>query len=216
MRVDWNKKYCGLSAKNMRKFLIHLRSFSLYDKKRTKEDILRYYEMFKLIPRLSKINFIKSLIEEGFIEKEKQHYVLTDMAIGFSNSKFFSPITKTKAQSIVNDLVNRAIEINSNPYYVGKVNTIKIFGSYIDPNKKDCGDIDVIVDIARKKNISSEESTEISHQRTKNKTMNLVDRIGYAEYIEPLKYLKNKSKYLSFCEDNPSKHQHETIYEYKE
>ena len=90
MRVDWNKKYCGLSAKNMRKFLIHLRSFSLYDKKRRKEDVLRYYEMFKLIPRLSKINFIKSLIEEGFIEKEKQHYMI-------DQNRVFVPIRKSLA-----------------------------------------------------------------------------------------------------------------------
>jgi len=214
MRVDWNKKYCGLSAKDMRLFLNSL--FNLYSTKKTKNNILQVYKIFESRPRLSKIDFIKSLIEEGFIEKEKQHYVLTDMAIGFSNAKFFNPITKTKAQSILNDLVNRAIEINNNPYYVGKVNTIKVFGSYIDPNKKDCGDIDVIVDITRKKSISSEESTEISYERTKGKVMSFIDRIGYAEYTEPLMYLKNKNKYLSFCKDNSSKHQHKTIYEYKE
>ena len=216
MKVDWNKRHCGLSAKDMRKFLIHLRNFNLYDGERTKKEILQVYDIFKLQPRLSKINFVKSLLEEGFILQQKRQYVVTDKAIGFSNAKFMQRITKTKAESIVNDVVNRATEINTNTYYIGKVNTIKVFGSYIDPMRKDCGDIDLIVDIKKKKNISDEEVTEISYQRTENKTMSFIDRTGYAVCIEPLKYLKNKNKYLSFCQDNPSKHKCETIYEYKE
>ena len=215
MKVDWNKIYCGLNAKDMRKFLINLRRVNLDNPKRTKEQILQTYEIFKLQPRLSKINFVKSLIEEGFILKQKQHYVLANKAVGFSNSKCIKRITKTKAKSIVDDLVNRAIEINSNDYYLGNVKSIKIFGSYINSNMKDCGDIDVIVDIKRKKNVSFEQGVYISYKRTKNKVLNLIDRQGYAEYIEPLKYLKNRNKYISFCHDNPSDHNHKTIYEYK-
>lgn len=214
MRVDPKKKYCGLGAKDMRLFLNNL--FDIYDSKKTKKDILQVYKIFESRPRLSKINFIKALIEEGFIEKQKQHYTLTDKAIGFANAKLIPRINKIKAKSIVEDLVNRAMQINNNPYFVGQVTTIKLFGSYIDPTKKDCGDIDVIVDIERKKNISNEEAMEISYRRTEDKIMNLVDRIGYAEYIEPMKYLKNKNRYISFCSDDASKHKCETIYEYKE
>lgn len=214
MRVDPKKKYCGLAAKDMRLFLNNL--FDMYDSKKTKKDILQVYKIFESRPRLSKINFIKALIEEGFIEKQKQHYTLTDKAIGFANAKLIPRINKIKAKSIVEDLVNRAMQINNNPYFVGQVTTIKLFGSYIDPTKKDCGDIDVIVDIERKKNISNEEAMEISYRRTEDKIMNLVDRIGYAEYIEPMKYLKNKNRYISFCSDDASKHKCETIYEYKE
>ena len=174
MRVDPNKKYCGLGAKDMRLFLNNL--FDIYDSKKTKKDILQVYKIFESRPRLSKINFIKALIEEGFIEKQKQHYTLTNKAIGFANAKLIPPINKTKAKSIVEDLVNRAMQINNNPYFVGQVTTIKLFGSYIDPTKKDCGDIDVIVDIERKKNISHEEAMEISYRRTDHKIMNLADR----------------------------------------
>ncbi len=59
MKVDWNKIYCGLNAKDMRKFLINLRRVNLDNPKRTKEQILQTYEIFKLQPRLSKINFVK-------------------------------------------------------------------------------------------------------------------------------------------------------------
>ena len=216
MRVDPKKKYCGLSAKDMRLFLNTLFGHRFSGLERTKKQILRDYEIFWFKPRLSKVNFIKALIEEGFMEKQKQHYTLTDKAIGFANAKLIPPITKDKAKSILNDLINRVIEINTNPYFVGQVTSIKLFGSYIDPTKKDCGDIDVIVDIKRKNNISHEEATEISYRRTNHKIMNLVDRMGYAEYIEPMKYLKNKNRYLSFCSDDASMHKCETIYEYKE
>jgi predicted nucleotidyltransferase len=214
MKVDPKKKHCGLAAKDMRLFLNNL--FDIYDSKKTKKDILQVYKIFESRPRLSKINFIKALIEEGFIEKQKQHYTLTDKAIGFANAKLIPRINKIKAKSIVEDLVNRAMQINNDPYFVGRVTSIKLFGSYTDPTKKDCGDIDVIVDIERKKNISHEEAMEISYRRTEDKIMNLVDRIGYAEYIEPMKYLKNKNRYISFCSDDASKHKCETIYEYKE
>ena len=216
MRVDPKKKYCGLSAKDMRLFLNTLFGYRFSGVERTKKQILQCYEIFSHKPRLSKVNFIKSLIEEGFIEKQKQHYILTDKSIGFANAKLTPPITKVKAKSIVDDLINRAMQINTNPYFVGQITSIKLFGSYIDPNKEDCGDIDVIVEIKRKNNISYEEATEISYRRTNHKIMSLVDRMGYAEYIEPMKYLKNKNKYLSFCSDDASMHKCETIYEYKE
>lgn len=216
MRVDPKKKYCGLNAKDMRFFLNRLFDYTFSGEKRTKKQILQVYEIFNYKPRLSKVNFIKALIEEGFIEKQKQHYILTYKATGFANAKLTPPITKAKAKSIVDDLINRAIEINTNPYFVGQIKSIKLFGSYIDPTKKDCGDIDVIVDISRKKNISSEEAREISYQRTDNKSMNFVNRICYATEIEPFNYLKNKNRYLSFCSDDASKHKHETVYEYKE
>ena len=216
MRVDPKKKYCGLSAKDMRLFLNTLFGYRFSGVERTKKQILQCYEIFSHKPRLSKVNFIKSLIEEGFIEKQKQHYILTDKSIGFANAKLTPPITKVKAKSIVDDLINRAMQINTNPYFVGQITSIKLFGSYIDPNKEDCGDIDVIVEIKRKNNISYEEATEISYRRTNHKIMSLVDRMGYAEYIEPMKYLKNKNKYLSFCSDDASRHKCETVYEYKE
>ena len=76
-----------------------------------------------------------------------------------------------------------------------------LFGSYLNKNNEDFGDIDLAVELERK--IKDKKSFDDAKQEIINKAVengkvfsNIVDELFYPEYLV-FKFLKNRSRYIS-------------------
>jgi predicted nucleotidyltransferase len=210
MRVNSNDIIAGVQAKNLRRFFRD-NKFNNFN-----PDDLKYYDYLKLNSSEKIFEFIKNMIEEGFIKKESENsrpgqYTLDDKALTFSNAKFIKPISREKADTVVKELLERVETLNKDNYYLVRVDSIHAFGSYIDENAKDFGDIDLIIKLKRKDGIDNEEARKLSFERSPD-WMDWFGKLCYAEYTEPLRFLKNKNKYLSFCGDDVSQHKTKKIF----
>tara|TARA_R110000850_G_scaffold54475_2_gene129704 strand:- start:660 stop:1295 length:636 start_codon:yes stop_codon:yes gene_type:complete len=210
MRVNATDKIVGIEAKHLRKFFRDHASGSQFN-----ASSIKYWPELKLTSEQKIIKFFEDMIKEGYVSKEEHnsidHYSLERKAMSLANTKFIKPILKEKATKVVEELLERVETMNTDKYYIMKVESIYVFGSYIDKDAKDFADINLIIKLKLKDGISYDESVKISQQRCP-RASNFLERIGYALYQEPLKFLKNRNKYLSFCSDDKENFKCEKIY----
>jgi len=198
MRVSSTDKILGIEAKHLRKFFRD-HTTGQFDAKS-----IRYWPELKLTSEKKIMKFFKDMIKDGYAIKKDfnggNYYELKEKALSLANAKFIKPISKEKADQVVKELLERVEQMNSNDYYIVRVKSIYAFGSYIDKNAKDCADIDLIIDLERKEGISYEDGVKISQERCRHAS-NIIQQISFAMHDEPLKFLKNRNKYLSFSSD---------------
>ena len=207
MRLKSTDKIAGVEAKHLRKF------FRCYDTGHFDGQSIKHFPELNLNSEVKVLNFFKELEQGGYIKKHDHEFRFetTMKGMGVANAKFIKPITKSKCNEIVKELLERVEQMNKSDYYIMKVESIYAFGSYIDDTKPDCADIDLIINLKRKDGITYEQSVEISHQRCRNAS-NYLQMISYASHEEPLKFLKNRNKYLSFSSDEKEKFKCRKIY----
>jgi len=73
-----------------------------------------------------------------------------------ANASAGSPISRKKAQEILEELFKRAEAINSDRSFTWGVKALIVFGSYMDLSKEKLGDVDVAMDLARKPSLRPE------------------------------------------------------------
>jgi len=209
MRVNASDKILGIEAKHLRKFFRDNTS-GQFD-----ANSIKYWPELKLTSEKKIIKFFEDMIKEGYINKKdfngSAYYELENKALSLANAKFIKPISKEKATEVVKELLERVEQMNSNDYYIARVKSIYAFGSYIDKDTKDCADIDLIIELERKEGISHEDSVKISQERCRHAS-NILQQISFAMHEEPLKFLKNRNRYLSFSSDDKDKFKCEKIY----
>ncbi len=209
MRVNASDKILGIEAKHLRKF------FRDHTSGQFDANSIKYWPELKLTSEEKIMKFFEDMIKEGYINKKdfngSAYYELENKALSLVNAKFIKPISKEKATEVVKELLERVEKMNNTDYYIMRVESIYAFGSYIDKNAKDCGDIDLIIKLVLKDGINYDESVKISQERCPNAS-NFLQRISYATHQEPLKFLKNRNRYLSFSSDDKNNFKCEKIY----
>ncbi len=100
---------------------------------------------------------IKQLVAEGYLVLQKVkygdvfQYELTETEKGrrFGVATANPSISRQKAEQLLNELIDRAKQVNATGELVYYVETVKVFGSYLSA-KDILGDIDVAVKLTRK------------------------------------------------------------------
>ena len=159
-----------------------------------------------------KVNLlIKELINNDFIEENipkkweyENEYRLTDKGQALCAARSVSPMNKEKADKIFLEFMNRVEEVNNNDYYLCKVEKLLLFGSYLDPNKNDYGDIDIAHQLKRKIEDFDEyekaRKRRILEMENKGKYFSsFMEESFFPEHEVRLK-LKNKCQYISLHE----------------
>jgi|GEM_PF-2910553 len=65
-------------------------------------------------------------------------------------------VTRQKAKLIIDDIINIAKEINTDPSSLYRINLLGVFGSYVNSSKDKLGDIDIFYTITPKDGITKE------------------------------------------------------------
>ena len=209
MRVNATDKILGIEAKHLRKF------FKDHTSRDFDANSIKYWPELKLTSDKKIMKFFEDMIKGGYVNKKEHNnrnfYELERKAMALANAKFIKPISKEKATEDVKELLERVEQMNNNDYYIARVKSIHAFGSYIDKDAKDCADIDLIIELERKIGISHDDSVKISQQRCRHAS-NMLQKMSFAMYEEPLRFLKNRNKYLSFSGDDKNNFKCEKIY----
>jgi predicted nucleotidyltransferase/predicted transcriptional regulator len=200
MRIGKNEKINNIPLVKIRDYFKEIRGFGM------SETGIRNYFNFSI---KSTSCLIKELLKNDFIEKaiDKKYgieYQLTAKGQSLCAARSVPPLNKAKADIIFNEFMQRIEEINNNDYYLCKVEKALLFGSYLNSENKDFGDIDIAIELKRKIDDFDE------YNNARKKRIQEVRQIGkhIANYGEELFYpenevrlkLKNRSRYISLHE----------------
>lgn len=90
-----------------------------------------------------------ALEDEGFIHLQtvpyatEPHWVTTVRGNALAMASFLKPITRSKADSLLAGVIERAVLYNADPDKLITVLELRVFGSYLDVNANDIGDVDI-------------------------------------------------------------------------
>jgi len=155
---------------------------------------------------------VNQLLNENYIfwEKEKfpdgVQYKLSETEKGrrFGIAKATTPLTRTKANELLQNLIERAKSINENPEFVFFVERIEVFGSYLT-DKELLGDLDVGVKLDRRYNgrlFTQHNQQRIEMAKSSGRSFNnSTDQLNWP-YLEVILMLKARKRGLSIHDIN--------------
>jgi aryl carrier-like protein len=109
-------------------------------------------------------------------------------------------IDRAKVDDIIAELLKRVTQINANPELCYFVNEIRLFGSAMNGDADNFGDVDIAYDLGRRKRPPQyKDWHDWAHKRWKlagRSNLNFMQQLYYAEH-EVLRLLKERNQYLS-------------------
>ena len=198
MRIKPNETLGNIPILQIRHFFqIYYRGFTLETLK----------DFFSLSLKDAKTIIDELLSGEYIINKTDElimgvgDYVLCKNGFMLCAARAIPPISREKADKYFNEFMERVHEVNNDDYYLWTIDKVYLFGSYLDKNKTDYGDIDIFIllknkepDYAKYTNLREKRIEEL---RKKGKHFkSFLDELNFPEYEIQLK-LKNRCRYLS-------------------
>ena len=207
IHIDKGQLICNIDARLLRKAFIYFD-----DSQFTEEALAQYLN----ISYENTNNSIFQLKEKGLIETVEKRDLLEITTLGnrIKNASSMPPITRKKAKQILEELIKRAVEINTYGNYLYKINKITVFGSYLSELER-INDIDVKVEIERCIDYSERYESYIRDAKLNGKRFySFIEKLTWPE-IEIYRTLKKRSHYLSFSGDDEEfvkKYKYEVIF----
>lgn len=155
---------------------------------------------FQLNP-LELQSLMKELLKRQLIIQEKGKYQLTLKGRALCIARCVPPLSRAKADRIFHAFMQRVEEINRNDFYLYRVSKLFLFGSYLNPDNSDFGDIDIAFELEQKiKDVKeflwqNEQLVEKAKQQG-HPFPSLWSEISYSHRLV-LGKLKNRSPYIS-------------------
>lgn len=142
---------------------------------------------------------VGELLSKGYIEPaDNGMYRLTLKGNALSIARCMAPINREKADRIMQEFLKRVEEVNRDDFYPYRVSKLVLFGSYLNPEQMDLGDIDIAFELEPKIKDYDElmryNDQLVDKARKEGKSFSsLIDILGYSEKLVILK-LRNKEK----------------------
>lgn len=148
---------------------------------------------------------IKTLAAEGLIEAAgRDGWQVTQAGQTLSAATAAKRVTRATAEETLQRFLDRVKRVNNDPYFLGKVTRVVLFGSMLKPEIERLSDIDVAVELAPKdedfesarvKNYERVENLEAQGHRFRN----FVEREG-CWYWEVFGFLKGQDRVLALAD----------------
>ena len=200
MRIKRNEKIGNIPILEIRDYFNQLRSVGI-----SKEGLRVHFGLNHKNVNL----LVEDLLQNDFIEKatdeqQKKEYQLTIKGQALCAARCLSPMNKEKADKVFNEFMQRVEEINNDNYYLYKVKKLFLFGSYLNPDNDNFGDIDIAFELKRKiedsKEFEIENDKRVEAARQRGKVFSSwLERLFFSA-TEVKRKLKNKSQYISLHE----------------
>jgi hypothetical protein len=194
MHIGKNDLLAGVPAERLRDTLIKMGQDN-WSRKKLRQEL-------KLAP--SETAGILALLKaEGYLaasDRLRGWYRTGPAAQRLVNVLFIKRITRAKADALVEGLIERARQINDDDRFVLCVTELRAFGSYVEPDKNDLGDVDIGFAVEVKPKFDANDVTGLS-KRTERHFRNIPARNFLEVLFLPrkvvLRTLKNRSPYIS-------------------
>jgi len=113
-------------------------------------------------------------------------------------ANFIKPITRARADELLQGVIARAKEINKGePFDFGHVvRELRVFGSYTDETCESLDDVDIAVDIPRHPALSDQEYEDLAYRKSDGWSLDLLSMLAMNEN-DTLRFLKNRHPHIS-------------------
>jgi hypothetical protein len=148
---------------------------------------------------------IKALLAEGLIEAAGRNaWKVTQAGQTLSSATAAKRVTRATAQRALLQFLGRVEQVNNDPYFLGKVTRVVLFGSMLEPAVERLSDVDLAVGVASKdadfdgarvKNYERAEELATRGHRFRN----FLERDG-CWYWEVFRFLKGQSRVIALAD----------------
>jgi predicted nucleotidyltransferase len=155
-------------------------------------------------------SLIKALLVEGLIEAEgRDTWNVTQAGQTLSSATAAKRVTRQTAEKALELFLGRVEQVNNDPYFLGKVTRVVLFGSMLKPEVERLSDVDLTVELASKEkdfdrarvgNYARVE--ELSRQG--HRFRNFVEQEGCG-YWEVFGFLKQQSRVIALADYSAEK-----------
>lgn len=138
-------------------------------------------------------------VERSTITDSSEHgagWVTTVRGGALANASFLKPITRQRAEALLAGVLDRAHSYNEDPVKPMWVDRIAVFGSLLDDQAIDFGDIDLQVTLSDRPTPDRTKSLLDFAHASGRSFSTFTDRLFYAER-DALRTLKNRSGHIS-------------------
>jgi len=94
---------------------------------------------------------IRALLAEGLIEAAgRDEWKVSQAGQTLSSAIAAKRVTRATAQTALQQFLGRVEQVNNDPYFLGKVTRVVLFGSMLKPEVERLSDVDLAVEVASK------------------------------------------------------------------
>ncbi|WJL97053.1 hypothetical protein QSU92_07780 [Microbacterium sp. ET2] len=149
---------------------------------------------------------VQGLAAEGFLEPVASHndnrmwWTTTLKGNALSMASFGKPIKRATAERLLSGVIERAKTYNADPQRIRFIERLRVFGSYLDPDVQELGDIDLEVVIGRRPGDVTESS--LAYARASGRSFSTyLDRLTWADH-ELIQFLRNRSAAVNITQED--------------
>jgi predicted nucleotidyltransferase len=149
--------------------------------------------------------FLKTLLAEGLVESTGPGtWTITQAGQSLSSATAAKRVTRATAEKALQEFIVRVERVNREPYFLGKVTRVVLFGSMLNPDVERVSDVDLAVEIVEK---------EADSDRARSKNYNRVEELAAAGYkfrnvvemagcwhLEVFRFLKGRSRVVALAD----------------
>ncbi|AKD56692.1 nucleotidyltransferase domain-containing protein [Spirosoma radiotolerans] len=201
MKIEKGQMIAGQPILKVRDFFKRYERFSV-------ETAAYFFTLSKKAAKMiclefTELGYCKRVLPEEMAPayRKEIRYELLPLGCSLALARAVPPITRQKADRIVQEFMDRVEEINGNEKYIYKVSKVLLFGSYIRPEATELNDVDIAVEITPKYD-SPDERRKKSDEYMRSAIENgrhfrdWMDQM-FAPQNDVKAFLKNKSRYIS-------------------
>jgi predicted nucleotidyltransferase len=149
MRIDPKSMIGGWPALIVRKTLRHLRVWDQWG--------VETLESIAALAPGTGSDLVKALLVEGLIEScARGAWSVTQAGCAFSVATAAQLVTRVTAERALAQFLDRVEQVNRDPYFLGKVVRVVLFGSMLKPEVMRLSDVDLAVELATKESDSEQ------------------------------------------------------------
>ena len=148
---------------------------------------------------------IKALLAEGLIEAAGRNaWKVTQAGQTLSSATAARRVTRATAQRALHQFLGRVEQVNNDPYFLGKVMRVVLFGSMLKPEVERLSDVDLAVEVASKE-ADFDRARVKNYQRVEklaaqgHRFRNFLEQEG-CWYWEVFGYLKGHSRVIALAD----------------
>jgi predicted nucleotidyltransferase len=149
--------------------------------------------------------FLKTLLAGGLVESTGSGtWTITQAGQSSSSATAAKRVTRATAEKALQEFSRRVEWVNHEPYFLGKVTRVVLFGSMLKPEVERVSDVDLAVEIVEKK-ADSDLSRSKNYDRVEelaaagHRFRNVVEMAG-CWHLEVFRFLKGRSHVIALAD----------------
>jgi len=153
---------------------------------------------------------LRLLESHGYVRCEdvdgEAGWVTTTAGNALAMASFNKPITRAKAEKLLAGVLERADAYNGDDTHLLTISRLRVFGSYLDPDVDELGDIDLAVEFRDNADdslsVDQRSRLELAYAHASGRTFgNIVEELDWPRR-EAVMILRNRSAYINITRED--------------